>query len=145
MAAQARSARAAAPVASVQDAPAAAGTVIPLTPVQAWFAALDPADAAHWNQAFVFEVPAALDRAALAAAVQAVAAHHDVFRLRFERVEGSWRPVYGEAPSIGFAEVEVGVGDAAAAITAEADRANRALDLAAGPLARVVQIGRAHV
>ncbi|MBI3789507.1 MAG: amino acid adenylation domain-containing protein [Gemmatimonadetes bacterium] len=132
VAAQARAARVAAPAPVVQDAPVPAGTEVPLTPVQAWFAELDPEDPAHWNQALPFDVPATFDVAAFERAVAAVAAHHDVFRLRFTRATGgAWTARYAEAGTIGWSRVDHGDHARAAA------ELGASLDLANGPLARV--------
>jgi amino acid adenylation domain-containing protein/non-ribosomal peptide synthase protein (TIGR01720 family) len=134
----------AAVVAEAVDVPVPALTAVPLTPVQAWFAELDPADAHHWNQGFAFAVEPSLDLARFERAVQAVAAHHDAFRLRFARgSDGTWRQWYAAEPAYGFERVTLPMGDAAVEITAAARRAQQALDLERGPLVRVVVMTRA--
>ncbi|MFE9680916.1 amino acid adenylation domain-containing protein [Streptomyces sp. NPDC006285] len=71
------------------ETPAQAGPV-PLTPVQRWF--LDGAAVpGHFNQWLVAELAPDVRVEALRAAVSAVAQRHDAWRLRFEKVAGSWR------------------------------------------------------
>jgi non-ribosomal peptide synthase protein (TIGR01720 family) len=113
---------------------------VSLTPVQRWFAELDTPDAQHWNQAFLFTVPASMEHERLRAAVAAVASHHDALRLRFRReARGAWRQWYASdaARSIAVARVDLsGVADAdvAAAIAERSDVAQRSLDLEHGPI-----------
>jgi amino acid adenylation domain-containing protein/non-ribosomal peptide synthase protein (TIGR01720 family) len=136
VAGMARAARRSQRALAIDDAPSAPGAAIPLLPVQQWFARLDPAEPAHWNQAFLFEVPATLDAEALARAVAGVAARHEAFRLRFTRGgDGTWAQHVGEEAAFAFGTVTL-EGERAAAIARVADAEARALDLASGPLAR---------
>jgi non-ribosomal peptide synthase protein (TIGR01720 family) len=125
------------------DAMPAQGDV-PLTPVQRWFAELDTPDAHHWNQAFLFTVPASIDHARLAAALAAVTAHHDALRLRFRRDADGWRQWYSESAagdSIALARVDLRAttdDDLPAAIAATCELAQSSLDLEHGPIGRAV-------
>jgi aryl carrier-like protein len=69
----------------------------PLTPNGRWFFEQGFGDWAHWNQAQLLQVPADLDLGALDAALAAVVAQHDIFRLRFRQGDGAsggWRSGY---------------------------------------------------
>ena len=64
---------------------------VPLAPMQQWFFDRGLADAQRWNQTILLSVGPGLDDAVLPRALQAVAAHHRAFRLRFTRTpEGQW-------------------------------------------------------
>jgi len=52
------------------------------TPIQSWFLEQCFADAHHWNQTFLFEIPSEVDVEALQGALDHVVAHHDALRLR---------------------------------------------------------------
>ena len=124
------------------DAAPAHGDV-PLTPVQRWFAELDTPDAQHWNQAFLFTVPASLDHERLRAALIAVRAHHDAMRLRFRRDGSGWHQSYASdaAGSIALARVELGAATdeiLTDAIASTCEHAQASLDLEHGPIGRVV-------
>ncbi|WP_106400873.1 hybrid non-ribosomal peptide synthetase/type I polyketide synthase [Actinocorallia populi] len=92
IAALAAVARTAAPVAHAAPEPGE----VPLSTAQRWFFALDLADPAHFHQTLRL-VPrhGPLDPSRLAAALSAVAARHDVFRLAFRRDgDGRWIQEY---------------------------------------------------
>ncbi|MEV0281082.1 AMP-binding protein [Streptomyces sp. NPDC050610] len=57
---------------------------IPLAPVQRWFFDLDLAEPDRWNQTLLLRTTQRVDRGALATALRVVAAHHPVFRYRFD-------------------------------------------------------------
>ncbi len=65
------------------------GTV-PLTPIQRWFFDHDFADARHWNQSFVFELPPWISDDQLAAAFATVFSAHPVFALSFFKTADGW-------------------------------------------------------
>jgi amino acid adenylation domain-containing protein/non-ribosomal peptide synthase protein (TIGR01720 family) len=115
---------------------------VPLTPVQRWFLAQEPADAHHFNLAFAVEAREPLNAGHLRGAVAAVVAHHDALRLRYRRTEAGWEQWNdapgGEAP-VDLVDLSGLDADAQeAAMTAAADAAQRSLDLEAGPLVKVV-------
>jgi amino acid adenylation domain-containing protein/non-ribosomal peptide synthase protein (TIGR01720 family) len=124
---------------SVAGSAPATGTA-PLTPIQRWFFDLDLADPHHWNQAFLFESTTDLDGDRLGAALRAVAAHHDVLRLRFERGAAGWRQAH--TPEQGHIPLEMvdlrALAPDARTSTIEATSATlqSSLNLETGPLAR---------
>ncbi|HEX2300787.1 MAG TPA: amino acid adenylation domain-containing protein, partial [Pseudonocardiaceae bacterium] len=63
----------------------------PLTPIQHWFFAAHPAHPEHFNQSVLLELAPDVDRAALRAALDVLAEHHDALRMRYEHVNGQWR------------------------------------------------------
>src|SRR6185503_13214097 len=69
---------------------------VPLTSIQHWFFEQQFADAHHWNQAVMFEVREALDRAALERAISWLLEHHDALRLRFVRQGDGWQQFNAE-------------------------------------------------
>jgi non-ribosomal peptide synthase protein (TIGR01720 family) len=69
---------------------------VPLTSIQHWFFEQQFADAHHWNQAVMFEVREALDRAALERAISRLLEQHDALRLRFVRQGDGWQQFNAE-------------------------------------------------
>ncbi len=115
----------------------------PLTPVQRWFFEHRHGRPDHWNQAWMLAPREKLDSAALRGAVDALQRHHDALRLRFAReADGGWRqwtaPAGDPAPVERVDLAGVDAGGRADALAAAADRAQASLDLAAGPVFRVV-------
>ncbi|HEX8276904.1 MAG TPA: amino acid adenylation domain-containing protein [Longimicrobiaceae bacterium] len=116
---------------------------VPPTPVQRWFWEHEHARPDHWNQAWMLAASEPLDLDVLRQATDALQRHHDALRLRFRRDEdGGWRqwnaPAGDPAP---VERVDLSTMDASAradALAAAADRAQASLDLAAGPVFRVV-------
>lgn len=105
----------------------------PLSPIQKWFFELDAPNRNHWNQTLLLEVNKSLKLEIIAAAVKVIAAHHDIFRLRFQKEEGIWRQFYTEDEAAFTFEVVNQVLD----YKDEVSRLQRSLDLRNGPLARV--------
>ncbi len=64
---------------------------VPLTPIQKWFFEQKLTDAHHWNQSVLLKLADAPDLAAMEGAVNALIAHHDALRLRFEESADEWR------------------------------------------------------
>lgn len=115
---------------------------VPLTPIQQWFFGHDRPEPHHFNQAVMLETPPALDAGCLRAALRQLLVHHDALRLRFTRQGASWVQECRE-PGQDFALEEEDLSalpdDAqGAAIGQAAVRAQRSLDITAGPLMRVV-------
>ena len=115
---------------------------VPLTPIQRWWLEDDPVDPHHDDQAFLLELRDPMDPAALAGAVSDLLDHHDALRLRLARTEAGFAqtiaapggPVpFERADLSGLPEAEQG-----AAIERAARETQASLDLAAGPLVRVV-------
>jgi amino acid adenylation domain-containing protein/non-ribosomal peptide synthase protein (TIGR01720 family) len=114
---------------------------VPLTPIQAEFFALDLPDRRHWNQALLLRPRQPLHPGRLAAALDHLVRHHDSLRLRYRATAQGWEQRYA-APDPAPDQTllwQAAVADAAA-IEAQAQRAQRSLDLADGPLLRAVHL-----
>ncbi|WP_373388227.1 amino acid adenylation domain-containing protein [Pseudomonas alcaligenes] len=115
---------------------------LPLAPIQAHFFAMNQAESAHWNQALNLELLRPLDPILLEQALQALVAHHDGLRLRFEQRDGRWTQHYGEVQAD---QSLLWQREAADDTQAEAlcNGAQRSLDLARGPLLRGLYLRQA--
>lgn len=81
-------AQVAVPVVAVEDRADPAAPVVgpaPLTPVQRWFFDQEFSHPGHYNQGWLFRVPATVDADRLAAAITGLLERHDALRLRFPR------------------------------------------------------------
>ncbi|HET9257987.1 MAG TPA: amino acid adenylation domain-containing protein, partial [Pseudonocardiaceae bacterium] len=91
-----------APLAGALEVPAAVSAPItgpvPLAPVQRWF--FDTyGPLRHFTMSTVLELPEDVDESALRAAVEAIVAHHDALRTRFDQRDGEWcQQVSGDIP-----------------------------------------------
>ncbi|KOV57664.1 hypothetical protein ADL00_26830 [Streptomyces sp. AS58] len=119
----------------------------PLAPIQHWFFEQGLADAHHYNQAVLADVIGdPLDLGVLALARDALLQHHDALRNRFREGETGWDQ-WTEAPQEGTTPIEhvdlSGLPEQSwpEEIAAAQDRVHRALDLAHGPLLRMVCFG----
>jgi amino acid adenylation domain-containing protein/non-ribosomal peptide synthase protein (TIGR01720 family) len=127
-------------------APAAVAPIVgpvPLTPIQHWFFATDPPDPGHWNQAVLLRPTEELDFDALARAVEAVFQHHDALRLRFVRGAAGWRQWNAPPGNDTLTTIDLGTPSAeerSAVFERAAGRVQTSLDLAIGPLGRVVRL-----
>ncbi|MCA1682247.1 MAG: condensation domain-containing protein, partial [Actinobacteria bacterium] len=65
--------------------------VVVLTPIQHWLFQTNPVCPERFDQSVLVELTEGLDEQALRAALDAVLAHHDALRMRFERLDGYWR------------------------------------------------------
>ncbi|HEY2194794.1 MAG TPA: non-ribosomal peptide synthase/polyketide synthase, partial [Actinomycetospora sp.] len=63
---------------------------VPLTPIQHWLFATQPAYPEQVDQTITVELVEQLDEAALVTALAAVVEHHDALRMRFEHRDGRW-------------------------------------------------------
>jgi non-ribosomal peptide synthase protein (TIGR01720 family) len=115
---------------------------VPLTPIQRWFLELELEERHHWNHSLLFEVREDLRLEPLREAVGAVLAHHDALRLRLREEEGVWRQenagVGGAVPVERVDLSDLAESERAAAIERHATELQGSLDLAEGPLVRVV-------
>jgi amino acid adenylation domain-containing protein/non-ribosomal peptide synthase protein (TIGR01720 family) len=132
----------AAPGQPVQAAAEAEGT-LPLIPIQAWFFDTAIPRRHHFNQTLMLQTPRPLDESLLLRALDALAAHHDALRLRYEpQPDGSWRQSYSAQAEPRDLLWSREVSDAEA-IVRVADAAQRSLDLSKGPVWRVVHMRHA--
>ncbi|ANN17190.1 non-ribosomal peptide synthetase [Amycolatopsis orientalis] len=128
-----------------EEREAVAGEV-PLTPIQRWFFDVHTASPHHFNQSVLVELDPAVDPAVLRQALDAVVAHHDALRMRFERVEGEWRqhndPV-GPPTALRIETMStVDERDRRALMEEIADEAHSGFDLSAPPLLKAVLFTR---
>ncbi|MGW7416958.1 amino acid adenylation domain-containing protein [Streptomyces sp. NPDC054863] len=115
---------------------------VPLTPVQHWYFEEFPDTPGHFNQSLFLELDAEVDADALRAAFVAVLDHHDILRIRAERVGGTWRQHSTAAPdsavdSTVFESFDLSALDAAAqdeAIREAITAAQTGFDIRTGPL-----------
>ncbi|MDZ7967784.1 MAG: amino acid adenylation domain-containing protein [Nostoc sp. DedSLP03] len=116
--------------------------VVPLTPIQHWFFEQNLPEPHHFNQSFLLEVPANLQPELLKQALQKLLYHHDALRLRFVQQEGQWQQYNSDVSdgvSLGIADLSyLPQAEQLRTIEARADEAQRTLNLADGPLMRVV-------
>jgi amino acid adenylation domain-containing protein/non-ribosomal peptide synthase protein (TIGR01720 family) len=117
---------------------------VPLSPIQQWFFDLTLSNPNHWNQSLLLQVHPSLEPKEVLAAMKVVCAHHDSFRLRFEKQAKGWRQFYASESQDGFSweekvdldfktEVEQNV-----IISQVRERVEKSLDLTHGPLCRLV-------
>lgn len=117
---------------------------VPLGPVQEWWLAQQPQRPEHFNQSLLLEVYEPLDTEALEQATASILAHHDALRIRLERTPSGWLQRYtaiDEQPRDAFRMVslaDTSPEQQRVEIEAEAQRVQRSLDLASGPVMRVV-------
>jgi non-ribosomal peptide synthase protein (TIGR01720 family) len=64
---------------------------VPLTAIQHWFFQNHTVNPHYFNQSALVEFDDEPDEEALRRALDALLAHHDALRMRFERVDGEWR------------------------------------------------------
>ncbi|RSD12022.1 non-ribosomal peptide synthetase [Amycolatopsis eburnea] len=121
---------------AVEEREAVVGDV-PLTPIQRWFFDSEPANPAHFNQSVLVELAGPVDEEALRQALDAVLAHHDALRLRFERTPDGW--TQHNAPVEAGAVLRV---VPAADLEQAADDAQASFDLARPPQLRALLSGR---
>jgi amino acid adenylation domain-containing protein/non-ribosomal peptide synthase protein (TIGR01720 family) len=115
---------------------------VPITPIQRWFLELDLVEPHHWNQAFLFELPAETNVALLQHALNHVVRQHDALRLRLRRNGTQWHQEYGPNQELQVIEqIDLAAcpkDRRAAAIAKRAGEAQASLSLANGPLLRAV-------
>lgn len=115
---------------------------VPLTPVQHWFFELGLINPHHWNQSLLFEARRPLDAGVLRQVCAELLSRHDLLRARFFPAADGWRQVcmpVSDEPVFGIADLSATpAADLRSAIEAEASRWQASLNLADGPLIRVV-------
>ncbi|RCV48951.1 non-ribosomal peptide synthetase [Marinitenerispora sediminis] len=125
-------------------APSAAGAApaegpVRATPIQHWFYAHHPIAPEHFDMSLLVELAGGVDARRLDAALRHLVGHHDMLRLRAERLGGRWRQRIAAAdPDAAVLRTVdlAGAGPAgvAAAVAAEAARSRPPRRLAEGPL-----------
>lgn len=120
------------------------GDEVPLTPIQHWFFEEHPPNPHHWNWSLLYEVTghSAVEPQTIAVAVRELESHHESLRLRFLRTQGEWKQTYCDS-SEGDPVVEVdltalSIDETPDAIESIAEIAQKSLDLAHGPLLRLI-------
>ncbi len=107
-----------------------------------WWLELGVADGAHWNQSSFVAVREPVDAAAMERAVARIVEHHDALRLRLLRTpEGVVQAIAAPGGAPPFRRVDLTGVPEAARLGAGAEAATEAqtsLDLADGPIVRVV-------
>ena len=119
------------------------------TPIQRWWLEQRFADPHHWNQSFFFEVEERLDAGLVEDVVAALLDHHDALRMRLAPLapEAARLAIAapGGSPPVQRVDLAGVAGDARrAAIEQIAAEAQTSLDLASGPIVRVVLFDLGH-
>ncbi|HEU4451893.1 MAG TPA: amino acid adenylation domain-containing protein, partial [Longimicrobium sp.] len=113
----------------------------PLTPVQRWFFAHELPRPHHWNMGMLLEARVPVDPALLARAGEAVLAHHDALRTRFERTADGWRQSFSApegAPPVDVFDLSAVADDAMdEEMNARASEVHASLDFTRGPTVRL--------
>ncbi|MDZ7959079.1 MAG: amino acid adenylation domain-containing protein [Aulosira sp. DedQUE10] len=65
----------------------------PLTPIQHWFFERNFVDPHHYNQSMLLEVKETINPLLLQQVVQSLVDHHDILRVRWEKLESGWQPI----------------------------------------------------
>jgi non-ribosomal peptide synthase protein (TIGR01720 family) len=132
-----------APAVHAEQGPVAGA--LPLTPIQHWFFEHKLPEPQHWNQAMLLEVRDGVGLAPIEQAFERLIVQHDTLRLRFEPIAGGWRQYYaapGDAAPVRYMDLAALPAAEQTARMAESMAAAQAsLDLANGPLLRVVLFG----
>lgn len=106
--------------------------VVPLTPVQARFFALQLPEPHHYNQAMLLSVDEPIDVEVLAQAFEQLMMHHDVLRTRFTPSDAGWQQrIPGDYEASQILRFDL------PELPAQAARMQASLNLSQGPLLRV--------
>ncbi|WP_408597965.1 non-ribosomal peptide synthetase [Pseudomonas sp. PLMAX] len=109
-----------------------------LTPIQHWFFDTAIPQRQHWNQALLLQPSVTLEPHRLEQALLAVIEQHDALRLRFSQVGSQWQARHQAMSDVPVLwQVRVTSMDQCAALFADAQRS---LDLAEGPMLRVLLV-----
>ncbi len=121
----------------VEQAPVAGD--VSLTPVQAEFFDAAIPNRHHWNQALLLTAQTALEPEPLSRALAWLTAHHDALRLRYHQDTDGWHQYYAAPEEAADASI-LWVRELASAeeLEANAEAAQKSLDLQSGPLLRAV-------
>ncbi|MEK6283892.1 MAG: amino acid adenylation domain-containing protein, partial [Acidobacteriota bacterium] len=115
---------------------------VPLTPIQHGFFSRELVEPHRYNHALMLEARQPLDATQLRNVVRQVLIHHDALRMRFVRDDQEWHQYNaGAEDHLPFRVIDlstVAENEQKAAIEAEAGRVETSLNLADGPMLRVV-------
>jgi amino acid adenylation domain-containing protein/non-ribosomal peptide synthase protein (TIGR01720 family) len=114
----------------------------PLTPIQRWFFDTHTVNPHYFNQSMLVELTDDLDEQALGHALDALLAHHDALRMRFEPGEGGWRQVNAPVEPVDVFRrhdlSDVDPEEQSSALEKVADSVHASFDLGRGPLLKTV-------
>jgi non-ribosomal peptide synthase protein (TIGR01720 family) len=114
----------------------------PLTPTQRWFFDLNVCEPSHWNQSLMLELREPLDASLLEQSLAHLLAHHDALRMRFVYEESEWiqinSPLEETVPFSRVNLTDLPETGKATAIEEAAAEAQASLDIANGPLVRML-------
>ncbi|TWP54344.1 amino acid adenylation domain-containing protein [Lentzea tibetensis] len=114
----------------------------PLTPIQRWFFDTHHVSPHHFNQSMLVELTGDLDVEALRTSLDALLAHHDALRMRFQRCDEGWRQHNAPIEQHDVLErrdlSDVDAADRWAAMEKIADDVHASFDLTTGPLLKAV-------
>ncbi len=115
---------------------------VPLTPIQHWFFEEPQPEPHHWNQAILLATRQPLDAELLRRAVAYLLQQHDALRLRFVADKDGWQQIHVELEDdVPFTCVDLSTltqVERDQAFTTAVAEAQTSLNLATGPLLRVV-------
>ena len=115
--------------------------LVPLTPIQEWFFALNLANVNHFNQSVILKIKQDLDVSILQQALQEILVHHDALRIKFTQTERGWQQFNQDVaqeiniPTIDLANVSPE--QQTEAITQECDRLQSSLNITTGSLIKI--------
>jgi FkbH-like protein/FkbM family methyltransferase/non-ribosomal peptide synthase protein (TIGR01720 family) len=116
----------------------AAGSVVPLTPIQRWFFEKQLPAPGHWNMEMVLRATGPVDIPVIRASVAALVEHHEALRYRFANLP-TWEQSVGVATDASLVEVvtlPAAPEEARRSMAETAARLHGTLDLQNGPLLR---------
>ncbi|NML37862.1 amino acid adenylation domain-containing protein [Chitinophaga sp. G-6-1-13] len=108
--------------------------MIPLSPVQHWFFAVDPEQVAHYNQSVLLECREPLSELVLKATLDRLVQHHDALRMVFRETASGWEQENKNEHQ--GCSLEILTWEDEAAFSADCERIQSSVDLSTGPLLR---------
>lgn len=115
---------------------------VPLTPIQHWFFSQSIPHPHHWNQSLLLHSQQLIHIGLLETSLRHLLAHHDALRLRFQVEQGTWHPWQSDLDAdIPLTQIDLSAlpeSAQSAAVKAATHALQRSLNLAEGPLLRVV-------
>ncbi|MCA1682235.1 MAG: condensation domain-containing protein, partial [Actinobacteria bacterium] len=129
-------------VASVVAEQGPVSGVVVLTPIQHWLFQTNPVCPERFDQSVLVELTEGLDEQALRRALDAVLAHHDALRMRFECLDGYWRQHNAPVEPVDVLHVcdlsDIGSDGQVEAIAQVTDEVRCSFDLGSAPLVKAV-------